>query len=284
MSVRSGRGMGLARYHGSPFRRKERPLVWAHRGASRDALENTLAAFEQAERQGADGIECDVRLCKSGELVVFHDERLARLAGLPVAVRDLRYEDLASVALRDPATGHEGRIPTLDEAMAAVSPQMLWNVELKVDRHEQAEPLARAMVAWLRRTERADRVLVSSFHPLAILTCRRLAPELATAYVFEPDGFNALWHGFWLRTAASAAVHPPVEAVRKSRVERWQRLGLCVNPWVSNDADEMRRLADAGVDGIITDVPALALQVLSGDGPSWTSTGRKSAASQETSR
>lgn len=259
--------------------------MWAHRGASARAPENTCAAFALADEQGADGIECDVRLCASGELVVCHDERLDRLCGIPVAVRELPLRELRRLhVLRDRFPGAEATIPTLEEAIAAAGPRMRWNVELKVDRHEQAEPLARAMVAWLRRTERADRVLVSSFHPLAILTCRRLAPELATAYLFEPDGFNALWHGFWLRTAASAAVHPPVEAVRKSRVERWQRLGLCVNPWVSNDADEMRRLADAGVDGIITDVPALALQVLSGDGPSWTSTGRKSAASQETSR
>lgn len=262
MSVRSGRGMGSGGYHESPFRRKERPLVWAHRGASKDALENTLDAFGEAERQGADGIECDVRLCRSGELVVFHDETLSRLAGLPVAVRDLPWEDLQGIALRDPRSGFEGRIPTLDEAVRAVSPRMLWNVELKVDRHEEAEPLARAVVAWARRAGLGERLLLSSFHPLAILSCRTLAPELATAYLWEPDSYHPLWHGFWLRTGSTAAAHPPVAVVRRRAVERWQRLGLCVNAWVSNQPEEMRRLDEAGVDGIITDLPALALEVL----------------------
>lgn len=260
MSVRSGWVMGKQSYHESPFRRKDRPLVWAHRGASADAPENTQAAFAEAERQGAEGIECDLRLCRSGELVVFHDEDLRRLAGLPVALRELPLEELRRLRI----LGTKETIPTIDEAFASVSSRMLWNLELKVDRHSEAEPLAREVVAWVRRTGVGGRVLLSSFHPLALLTCRRLAPDLATAYLWLADSFHPFWHGLWLRMGSSAAVHPPLRAVSAERVARWQRLGLCVNAWVSNDPEEMRRLDEAGVDGIITDRPALARRVLGG--------------------
>lgn len=280
MSVRSGRGMGRS-YHESPFRRKDRPLVWAHRGASADALENTLAAFDEAERQGAEGIECDLRLSRDGTPVVFHDEDLRRLGGLPVAVRDLDAADLLAQGLRDRPGGREGRIPTLEEAVRSTSARMLWNLELKVDRYAEAEPLVRAVVDWARRAGVEERLLISSFHPLALLHCRVLAPELATAYLWEADSFHPLWHGFWLRVTSSGAVHPPLRAVRAEAVRRWQRLGLCVNTWVCNEPEQMRRLAEAGVDGIITDLPRVAVQALEG---SWTSTGWKSAASQETRR
>lgn len=258
MSVRSGLGIRRNTYHESPFRRKDRPRVWAHRGASADAPENTRAAFEAAEQQGADGIECDLRLARSGEIVVFHDEDLGRLAGVPVALRDLPLSELRRLRI----LGSEETIPTLDEAFAAVSARMFWNLELKVDRHEEAVPLAQAVVDWVRRAGVGRRVLLSSFHPLALLTCRKLAPELATAYLWEAGAFHPLWHGAWLRMLSSAAVHPPTSVVTERRVERWHRLGLCVNAWVSNEAEEMRRLDAAGVDGIVTDLPSLALQAL----------------------
>lgn len=257
---------GPERYHASPWRRKGAPRIWAHRGASADAPENTVEAFAEAERQGAEGIECDVRLCRSGELVVFHDEDLRRLCGIPVAVRELPLAELRRLKVKGgPGRSATGRIPTLDEAVRSVGTSMLWNVELKVDRHEEAEPLAKALVHWARRSGMGERLLVSSFHPLAILTCRKLAPELATAYLWEPDSYAAIWHYFWAGVGASAAVHPGVRDVTEEAVERWHRRGFVVNAWVANDPAEIRRLSEAGVDGIITDVPARARQVLYGD-------------------
>jgi len=225
-----------------------------------------VAAFVEAERQGADGIECDVRLCRSGELVVFHDEDLRRLCGIPVPVCELPLSELRKLRVRSGAPGSEdAAIPTLDEAVRAVGDAMLWNVELKVERHREAEPLAEALVRWARRSGIAERLLVSSFHPLAILTCRKLAPELATAYLWEPESYHPLWHVFWAGVGASAAVHPHVSAVTREAVEHWHRRGFCVNAWVANDPGEIRRLQAAGVDGIITDVPGRARQVLYGD-------------------
>lgn len=244
----------------------KRPLIWAHRGASADAPENTLPAFSLAVEQGAEGIECDVRLCGSGEIVVVHDGDLLRLAGLSAPVRALALGELRPLRiLAGRFPGLEAGIPTLEEAIRSQPPHLRWNVELKVDRHREAAPLAEAVVGLVRKLGIEERVLLSSFHPLALLTCRRLAPHLATAYLWEPDGsFPRAWHWMWGHATATAALHPPVTDVREEAVARWRRRGLAVNAWVADDPDEILRLARAGVDGVITNVPAVARAALGG--------------------
>ncbi|WP_373044625.1 glycerophosphodiester phosphodiesterase [Vulgatibacter sp.] len=250
-----------ATYHASPFRRDDRPLVWAHRGASAYAPENTAPAFELARRQGADGIECDVMRCGSGELVVCHDERLDRLCGIPVAVRELPLAELRRLpvlAARFPGAG--GTIPTFEEAVEVAGPAMRWNVELKVDRHADAEPLARAAAAAVARLGLEERVLASSFHPLALLTLRTAAPALPTAYLWEGDGaVLGTWHRAWGRITATAAVHPEHRLVDEAAVRRWHRAGLLVNTWTVDEPEELLRLRAAGVDGVITNRPDVAI-------------------------
>lgn len=260
------RSPASARYHASPFRRDDRPLVWAHRGASEVAPENTIPAFEAAAAAGADGIECDVMRCASGELVVCHDERLDRLCGIPVAVRELPLRELRRLAvLRDRFPGVQAAIPTLAEAIEAAGPGMRWNLELKVDRHEEAEPLARAAAREIERLPLAGRVLVSSFHPLALLTLRSVAPTIPTAYLWEEGGgLRGGWHRLWGRLTSNHALHPERRLVDPEAVRRWHRAGLLVNTWTVDEPDEIRRVATAGVDGLITNRPSEALRILGG--------------------
>ncbi len=102
------------------------PLVIAHRGASAICTENTTQAFERAARDRADGVELDVLLCRSGEVVVFHDDDLRRMLDRPERVADLSYRVLRSLRLR-----RDSFIPTLAEAFEACGPDLLVNVELK---------------------------------------------------------------------------------------------------------------------------------------------------------
>lgn len=202
-------------------------------------------------------------------MVVVHDEDLRRLAGLPVAVGALPLRELRKLRIlpgRFPDQGGaEATIPTLAEAIGAVQGHLLWNVELKVARHEEAIPLAEAVVGEVRRLGVEERVLLSSFHPLALLTCRKLAPHLATAYLWEADSpFPPAWHWLWQRLTANAAVHPPVEVVDPAAVARWRHAGFAVNAWVADEPEEILRLARAGVDGVITNVPARARLALEG--------------------
>lgn len=254
-------------YHGGSFRREDRPLIYAHRGASRERPENSCAAFELAEDQGADGIECDVRLCATGELVVCHDESLERLAGVPVAVRDLPLAALQRLPIledRFPGTG--ARIPTLAEAIEAVGRGLIWNIELKVERHQEAELLARQAVKEIARLPLADRTIVSSFHPQALLSVRVQAPSLPTAWLWEPKGrLGRIWDDLWGRLCANAALHPPAAVVSEELVELWHSRGMVVNPWTVDEPRELASLRRYGVDGVITNLPAVALEVYDGD-------------------
>lgn len=246
------------------FRREDRPLVFAHRGASARRPENTCAAFELAEEEGADGIECDVRLCATGELVVCHDETLERLAGLSAMVRALPLQRLRALPILERRfPGSDARIPTLAEAIECAGPTMLWNIELKVDRHQEAEGLAVALVHELERLPLQGRVLVSSFHPHALLTLRTLEPALPTALLWEVGGrAGRLWSALWAQLCGSVAVHPPAAQVDAGRVERWRRRGYLINPWTVDDPDEIHRLQALRVDGVITNDPSRTLGLL----------------------
>jgi glycerophosphoryl diester phosphodiesterase len=249
-------------YHASPFRREDRPLVYAHRGASAAAPENTVPAFAAARRLGADAVECDVMACGTGELVVCHDERLDRLAGIPAAVRDLplaALRDVAILAGRFP--GARAGIPTLAEAVEAGGPGLLWNVELKVDRTEDAAPLARAAATELVRLGLAGRVLVSSFHPLALLALRAAAPRLPTAFLWEAPS-RPVRDNFLALALSTLAVHPEAVLVDGAAIRRWHRWGRLVDVWTVDAPDEVRRLASLGVDGIVTNRPDVALAAL----------------------
>jgi glycerophosphoryl diester phosphodiesterase len=220
-----------------------RPLVLAHRGASRAAAENTPEAFRLALALGADGVELDVRRAACGKLVVHHDPVLH---GNPV--RRLEAPPL----------------PTLAVALDA-SAGGIVDVELKTD-GDVPGGVAAALCAFLRRRGPRDRVGVSSFDPAALRVVRALRPDIPTALVVAAEAEL----GAALREASRAghrALHPERELVDLTLVRRARALGLAVRAWTVNDADEVQRLARLGIDGVITDVPDVARAVLQSPAP-----------------
>src|SRR5690606_8504072 len=134
-----------------------------------------------ARAAGADGVELDVQRCASGEVVVFHDADLARLAGRPERIDRLTLAELRAVRL-----DRGERIPTLREALEATGPSLLVNVELKASPAVQPPPgLVAAALAAIADAGADERVLVSSFHPAALLAVRLRAPHLPTGYLFH---------------------------------------------------------------------------------------------------
>src|SRR5690242_3618303 len=106
-------------------------LLFAHRGASADAPENTLDAFREAVAQGADGVELDVRVCGSGEVVVCHDEDLLRLAGIDWRVSRTPYRKLKRLDVGSPLGFAKAHVPLLEAVLEALPPSLQVNVELK---------------------------------------------------------------------------------------------------------------------------------------------------------
>jgi glycerophosphoryl diester phosphodiesterase len=228
-----------------------RPLILAHRGASRRARENTLEAFAAARADGADGVELDVRRTADGVPVVHHDPAVPDV-GLIVGVR--------FAALRHSAPF----VPTLAEALTACA-GLLVNVELKCLPWEaDADPehvVARHAVDLIR--DAAARVVVSSFDLGAIDAVRAYAGELETGFLVHGQEIAAVaplararGHD-WLHPDRVAVLADPARAVAACRAE-----GLRIDVWTVDDPDEMRTLAAAGVDAIVTNVPDVALATL----------------------
>ncbi len=234
------------------------PLVIAHRGSCRAALENTLEAFRLAREQGADGVELDAMPCASGEIVVFHDDDLRRLAQRPERVAELPLAALREVAL---AGKHgQGGISTLGEVIEELGPEMLVNVELKTPTtHTVPEwpghRLAVAVAALLRRHGVGERVLVSSFNPLALARFRVASPFTPSGLLFARDQAWPLRRAYARHLLRPLAVHPERLLVDERALAGWRREGYAVNVWTVDDEAEIARLAALGVDSIITNDP-----------------------------
>jgi glycerophosphoryl diester phosphodiesterase len=242
------------------------PLVIAHRGASADAPENTLAAFRLAREQGADGVELDVMRCGSGQVVVFHDADLQRLGGGGFTPRDLvrrlDYEDLRRVDL-----GGGERIPLLGEALEALGPELLVNIELKSATswlgRVRDDGLAEAVAGLVRRHGAEARVLISSFDPLLLLRFRAALPTAATGLLFSARQGRPLRRAWSAPLVRPLALHPEAALIEATRLADWRRRGYAVHAWTVDHPAEARCLAALGVDAIITNRPAEIRRALS---------------------
>jgi glycerophosphoryl diester phosphodiesterase len=218
----------------------------AHRGASKAEPENTVAAFRRAAAMGAHAVELDVRRSSDGALVVVHDCRLPD----------------GRVVRETPRAEIPAAVPSLDEALDACG-SMWVNVEIKNDPSEPdfdpTDSIADDTIAVLVARGEDSRWLVSSFRMKTIDRCRALAPSIATAWltVEVPNGVAGL-----LSSRGHAALHPWVGSVTAALVADCHAAGLRVNPWTCDDPARMEELVAAGVDGICTNVPDVALRVV----------------------
>ena len=229
-----------------------RPLRIAHRGASARAPENTLAAFREAIRLGADLIECDVHLSADEVPMIIHDDTVERTTNGRGAVRALacaRLRRLDAGAWFSSRFRGE-RIPTLEEALECARGRCGLNIEIKEPPGRRRRAVARA----LKRTGFKDLVIVSSFSPLALCAARAHMPHVSLGYLASRSlrGLRAAHRAVGLH-----AVHPHVRLAAPRRVRLAHRLGLRVLFWTVNDVRLMRRLLTLGCDGLMTDDPAL---------------------------
>jgi glycerophosphoryl diester phosphodiesterase len=232
-------------------------MLYAHRGANRQAPENTLAAFRAALDAGVDAIETDVHLTRDDHVVISHDATGARTAGVARAIAD---STLAEVAAWNVGSAtQQAHIPTLAETLDTL-PAARFNIDIK--QHDQASVERVLDVVRKRGAER--RVLLTSFSS-------RVTREVQRRGYAGPIGLGrgecvraVLLGGWGLRLdAARRAQLPlrqgPLDLTRSARIAKLHARGLAVDYWVVNDVRLAEQLLDRGADGIVTDdPPALA--------------------------
>lgn len=228
-----------------------KPLVIAHRGASGELPENTLAAFERAIEMRADMIETDLHLTRDGVVVIHHDASLARLGGRG----EIRDHDAASLFALDASLGRGGfeRMPTLLDLLSRYGERIEWNLELKVGERAPYDGLESVVLAEIEARGLLPRMLLSCFEDGVLERLRAASPSARLAVLV-----SARRPGRVLDRAArvgAEAVHPHVSLVDRAFVESAHAAGLAVYPYTANDRAEMVRLLDCGVDGVITNHP-----------------------------
>ena len=209
----------------------EAPLVIAHRGASADAPENTLAAFDLALAQGADVLELDVRLFE-GELVTLHDATLER------------------------TTGGRRDHPAAPASFAAVLARYGRSTRYLVDLKDPSPAWEGQMLDLLERNEVLDRTTIQSFDLAALERLHARDPGLRIAALYSRADSVGLDVEAIPRYACAVGVHHP--EVDEPFVARAHGRGLAVHPWTVDDAREAERLVALGADALITNAPGAA--------------------------
>jgi glycerophosphoryl diester phosphodiesterase len=241
------------------------PLAFAHRGGAAEVPENTWSAFAHAVSLGYHYVETDIRATHDGVAVAVHDPTVDRVSGQPGTVSQMTWQQLQDVRLGD---GRE--VPRLDELLATW-PELHWNIDVK--RRRAIAPVVDA----IKRAGATERVLVAAFSGRRTARVQAaLGPDLATG-----AGRTAIARLLAARTVPwlPLGIRPSAAQVPLRRrgllildagfISACHRAGIAVHVWTVDERDEMERVLDLGVDGVMTDRPTLLKEVLVGRGQ-WT--------------
>lgn len=236
--------------------------IFGHRGFSGKYPENTMLAFKKAIEAGADGIELDVHFTKDKVLVICHDELIDRTSNGTGYIKDYTYDELCQFDFCGRFEGQfeAQRIPTLREYLELVAPVdgFLTNIELKTGVFEYPG-IEKAVIDMLEEFGIKDRIILSSFNHYTILRCREIAPEIKTGFLTETWIVDA-WD--YTKKYSVECIHPEFYFLTPENVKKCKKAGVEINTWTVNKEEDIRRLADLGVDALIGNYPDLMVSVL----------------------
>jgi len=242
------------------------PLLFGHRGYSSRAPENTMASFRAAVEAGVPGVELDVHLCASGELVVVHDYNLKRVTGHDGVVERMSYAEIRAL---DAGSWFNGkfageRIPLLTDLFDAFGDSLYYDIEIK---HKDRKPreLEEKLAAEIKKAGLARNCVVSSFNPFALKAIRKIAPELLTAIIYCDDEEvpPILRNGFGKIISGCDILKPDRVKINRGSMAFHALFGGYPGiPWTVNDPEDAARLVKAGIWGIISDDPAAVAPAL----------------------
>lgn len=246
-----------------------RPLIFAHRGSTILAPENTATAFDLALSFGSDILETDVRLSKDGVVVVFHDKKVDRTTNAQGKVRNFTFKQLKQLDAAYRFTDSQGtryadrgiRIMSLDELFARY-PKVGINIDIK----DNCLLAAKAVAGCIYRNTHDQPINVGSFHGPVVRHFRSLQTGVSTAATRGEVAhllFNSpkSWKPEY-QCLQIPASYRGIPLAGKNFIKRVQAKGLSINYWTINETEQMRSLLSKSVDGIVTDRPDLACQIL----------------------
>lgn len=223
-------------------------LKIGHRGAKGHVAENTLASFQKALEMGVDGIELDVHVAATGELVVIHDFTVDRTTNGTGEVHKMTLAELKKLSVEGQFT-----IPLLDEVLSLVNRKCLVNIEMK-GRHT-AKPVSDFIDKYVKEKGwKYDDFIVSSFQREELQIMSEINKNIPLGILTQASVTQA-WE--WAEEFSAKAIHPHYSLLTESNVKKAKQAGLKVYTWTINDTEDIERVKAYDVDGIISDFPEL---------------------------
>jgi len=241
----------------------QRILNIAHRGASGLAPENTISAFLKAVESGADIIELDVQLSKDLQLIVIHDETIKRFTGIDKKVKWLEFDYLKELDFGSWfSSDFKGeKIPLLQTVFETIGSKMKYNIEIKKG-EEFYSGITESVIALVNRFNLLKDVWISSFDLKTIKKLRELNKEITAGIIFDKNEWN-----YYLRTAQKLNcqfIVPEKGLISEINVAKAHDMGLSVYPYASDSEEEILKLIQMRVDGIITNRPDKLSRIIKG--------------------
>ena len=222
------------------------PLIVGHRGAMGHVTENTIPSIKKAVELGVDGIEIDVFKCKSGEIIVFHDKKLDRLTNSSGYIEDLSYDSINKIKVMG-----EYRIPELIEVINILPNEIFLNIELKGE--ETAKKVNEIITEFINKTEsKLDRFIISSFNWNELENFRSFNSKIPIAILTDTNPLNAIPVAKKLN---AVAINPNYKLLDNNVVNQIKKEGLKIFPYTVNSINDIDKMKNLGVDGIITNYP-----------------------------
>lgn len=237
-----------------------RTRIWAHRGASAYAPENTLEAFQMAVDMGADGVELDVQFSKDKQLVVIHDSNLERVSNVSGAVQSYTLKELKEFRFNNKRADYpQAQIATLEEVYQLIKPTDLTiNVELKTGRNQNLG-IEDAVAKLTKDMGMASRVLFSSFNHNSIVKLKELLPDAKFAFLQSEELVKA---AAYAKTYGVDALHPDKFFLQdETYLRQCRELRIDVHPYTVNTMEELWNCYDKEVDAVITNEPFKAVML-----------------------
>lgn len=240
-----------------PFEKK--PLLFAHRGVSSLAPENTLASFKLAKEMGIPGIELDIHPCKTGELVVFHDDNVKRICGKDVSIEELslkEIKDLDAGIWKDKKFANE-KIPTLRELFECLGNEVYYDIEIK-HRSKERAGVEEKLAELVREFKLENKIVISSFNPFPLKWAKEVMPTIPTGIIYCNDAelpkILRLGEGKWI--ASCDFLKPQHTKVNPVSVFFNKTLGgRKIIPWTVDSKEVAKKLLKDGVTGLISNRP-----------------------------
>lgn len=243
--------------------------IIAHRGANKVAPQNTVAAFKRAREMKCDGFECDVHMTKDGYAVICHNYDIDETSNGTGFIRDMTLSEFRSYDFGSYFSSDfiGEKAPTLEELYETAKGLEVINIEIK-------PPLDKNLAVVGKTLEMAenhgllDSILISSFSDEVLIESKRLYPSVPTGLLYDPNSeiiekiFDDPFS--FAESIGCSALHPAFFYIDEDYIEEAHEKGFIVNAWTCNTERVIKTLIDLGCDGLITDVPDFARQILLG--------------------